>query len=218
MIVPQRLVAAEIHLPLAAGTERDTLHSPDKPVRGVSGGVGRGVEGQVAWLGNRRPRFVADADAQEHPRLLRLEDEGVRRAVRETAARNEDLLRAEESVTVVVNCWAFIVVLLCWAPAASPAEMIIGKVVSIAAGDTLSVLVDREQIKVRLEGIEAPEKGQPYGDRAKQELGWLVFGKTVKVETAGKDRYGRTLASTAAEVTQRSESSRACALISSRRI
>jgi len=37
------------------------------------------------------------------------------------------------------------------------------------------------------------EKGQPYFDRVKDELGRLVFGKTVKVETTGKDRYGRTL-------------------------
>jgi hypothetical protein len=45
-----------------------------------------------------------------------------------------------------------------------------------------------------------------------------LFGKTVKVKTKGKDQYSRTLASTAAEVTQRSESSPDCALISSRRI
>jgi hypothetical protein len=60
-------------------------------------------------------------------------------------------------------------------------------------GDTLTLLVDGQQIKVRLEGIDAPEKGQPFGDRARQELGRLVFGKKVKVETTGKDRYGHTL-------------------------
>ena len=73
------------------------------------------------------------------------------------------------------------------------ADTLAGKVVRIADSDTLTVLVDREQIKVRLEGIDAPEKGQPYGDKAKQERGRLVFGKSVKVETKGKDQCGRTL-------------------------
>jgi hypothetical protein len=50
-----------------------------------------------------------------------------------------------------------------------------------------------QQLKIRLEGIDTPEKGQSYGDKARQELSRLVFGKSVKVETAGKDRYGRTL-------------------------
>lgn len=76
---------------------------------------------------------------------------------------------------------------------AADAKTVTGKVVSITDGDTLTVLADRQQIKVRLEGIDAPEKGQPFGDKARQELGRLVFGKAVKVQTTGKDRYGRTL-------------------------
>ena len=73
------------------------------------------------------------------------------------------------------------------------AEPITGKVVSIADGGTLTLPVDREQVKVRLEGIDCPVKGQPYGDKAKQELSRLVVGKTVKLETTAKDRCGRTL-------------------------
>lgn len=76
---------------------------------------------------------------------------------------------------------------------AADTKIMTGKVVSIADGDTLTLLVDRRQTKIRLEGIDAPEKGQPYGDEAKQELGRLMFGKAVKVATTGKDRYGRTL-------------------------
>ena len=68
-----------------------------------------------------------------------------------------------------------------------------GKVVSIADGDTLTVLVDRQQVKVRLEGIDCPEKGQPFGTKAKQALSELVFGKTVAVRSIGTDKYKRTL-------------------------
>lgn len=68
-----------------------------------------------------------------------------------------------------------------------------GKVVAIADGDTLTVLVDRQQVKVRLEGIDTPEKGQPFGTKAKEALGRLVTGKTVTVRSIGTDRYKRSL-------------------------
>ena len=51
----------------------------------------------------------------------------------------------------------------------------------------------RPQIKVRLYGIDAPEKKQPYGAAAKQYLADLVAGKTVQIEEHGKDRYKRVL-------------------------
>jgi endonuclease YncB( thermonuclease family) len=73
------------------------------------------------------------------------------------------------------------------------AEPLTGKVVAIADGDPLTPLVDRQQIKVRLSDIEAPEKAQPYGTRARRELARLAFGRTVRVETTGKDKYRRTL-------------------------
>ena len=68
-----------------------------------------------------------------------------------------------------------------------------GRVVSVADGDTITVLVGREQVKVRLIEIDAPERAQAFGNRAKQALAAMVFGKDVEVEERGKDRYKRTL-------------------------
>jgi endonuclease YncB( thermonuclease family) len=77
--------------------------------------------------------------------------------------------------------------------AADHAELV-GKVVGVHDGDTLTLLVDgRTQYKVRLDGIDAPELGQDFGTRAKQALSKAIFGKTVRIETHGQDRYGRTL-------------------------
>jgi endonuclease YncB( thermonuclease family) len=73
------------------------------------------------------------------------------------------------------------------------ATTLTGKVVGIADGDTLTLLVDKTQIKVRLEGIDTPERGQPFGRKAGQALAKKVFGKAVQVDDFGKDRYGRTL-------------------------
>ncbi len=67
------------------------------------------------------------------------------------------------------------------------------KVARITGGDPLTLLAESRQTMIWSEGIDAPEKGQPFGDKGRQELGRLVFGKTVKIETKGKDRYGRTL-------------------------
>jgi endonuclease YncB( thermonuclease family) len=76
----------------------------------------------------------------------------------------------------------------------SPAEEIKGKVVAIADGDTLTVLDDtKTQHKIRLIGIDCPEKKQPFGTKAGEVLGKKVFGKEVVVEWEKKDRYGRTL-------------------------
>ena len=68
-----------------------------------------------------------------------------------------------------------------------------GKVVRIADGDTITVLVDRQQVKVRLSDIDAPERAQDFSQRSRQALADLVFGKEVKVVTHGKDRYGRVI-------------------------
>ncbi len=68
-----------------------------------------------------------------------------------------------------------------------------GKVVNVADGDTLTVLREYEQVKVRMVEIDAPEKGQAFGNRSKQALARLVQGKQVEVREEGTDRYGRTL-------------------------
>ena len=70
-----------------------------------------------------------------------------------------------------------------------------GKVVSIIDGDTVVVLnKQKQQIKIRLEGIDCPESSQDFGSRAKQATSELCFGKEVRVEQSGTDRYGRVLA------------------------
>lgn len=69
----------------------------------------------------------------------------------------------------------------------------VGKVVSIHDGDTITVLQNKQKIKVRLFGIDAPEKKQDYGQRSKQFLASLIAGQVVEVEPKGKDRYKRTL-------------------------
>lgn len=69
-----------------------------------------------------------------------------------------------------------------------------GKVVSITDGDTLIVRESpTKSVTVRLVHIDAPEKGQAFGTRARQALGELAYGKEAEVVGISKDRYGRTL-------------------------
>lgn len=68
-----------------------------------------------------------------------------------------------------------------------------GKVVKVADGDTITVLRDGEQIKIRLACIDAPEKAQPFGSVARQSMSKMLFGKEVRVVEQGRDRYGRTI-------------------------
>lgn len=71
-------------------------------------------------------------------------------------------------------------------------ETITGTVVGVADGDTITLLDDaKRQHKIRLSGIDAPEKKQAFGQRSKESLSDLVFAKTVEVETDKVDRYGR---------------------------
>lgn len=55
------------------------------------------------------------------------------------------------------------------------------------------MLRDQKQIKIRLAGIDAPEKKQPFGNASKERMSELVFGKDVRVDDRKKDRYGRTV-------------------------
>lgn len=68
------------------------------------------------------------------------------------------------------------------------------KVVDITDGDTITVISDRKQFKVRLAGIDAPEKGQDYSDSAKKYLSKLLFNQTIKLEGSKRDRNGRLIA------------------------
>jgi endonuclease YncB( thermonuclease family) len=94
-----------------------------------------------------------------------------------------------ESSTVRVTA-----ILALWLVATSVfAAILVGRVVKIADGDTLTMLVDNRQEKIRLSDIDTPERKQPYGTRAKQALADLTFGKTIRVETTKRDRYGRVI-------------------------
>jgi endonuclease YncB( thermonuclease family) len=70
----------------------------------------------------------------------------------------------------------------------------LARVVSVHDGDTLTVLIDHRQVRVRLTEIDAPELRQPFGTRSRQSLSELCFGKTATLDVRGHDRYRRTLA------------------------
>ncbi|MCC9166921.1 thermonuclease family protein [Pontibacter harenae] len=67
------------------------------------------------------------------------------------------------------------------------------KVIGVKDGDTMELLQNGQSVTVRLYGVDAPEKNQDYGQRAKQFASDLVFGKEVQLIVHNKDRYGRTV-------------------------
>jgi micrococcal nuclease len=78
-------------------------------------------------------------------------------------------------------------------PAAAAEPTFSGEVVRVSDGDTISVMHNQMPEKIRLNGIDAPEKNQAFGMKAKQYASSLCFGKAVTVLTHGHDRYGRTI-------------------------
>jgi len=68
------------------------------------------------------------------------------------------------------------------------------KVVKVTDGDTVHVL-DQSQVKhkIRLGGIDAPERKQAFGTKSKQNLSSLIAGKSIEVEYYKRDRYGRII-------------------------
>lgn len=70
---------------------------------------------------------------------------------------------------------------------------IVGKVVACVDGDTLDVLPDGEKqpVRIRLRGIDAPEKQQPFGEKSKDHLAELVQGKRVTIRVETVERWGR---------------------------
>jgi endonuclease YncB( thermonuclease family) len=69
-----------------------------------------------------------------------------------------------------------------------------GKVVSVIDGDTVSIQTSSGRLmRVRLEGIDAPEKAQAYGDESKEHLSKMILGRTVQCSSKKKDRYGRSI-------------------------
>ena len=90
----------------------------------------------------------------------------------------------------VVFVFACLFALMCGSP--SLAAELYGRVVGVSDGDTITIL-DAEQVthKIRLSGIDAPEKVQPFGERAKQQLSDWVYQSQVGVIHDKTDRYGR---------------------------
>lgn len=72
-----------------------------------------------------------------------------------------------------------------------------GKVIKIVDGDTYDILLDNHTTKrIRMEGIDAPERRMAFYKVAKDYLGSLCFGQVVRIELTGTDRYGRIIAKT----------------------
>lgn len=78
--------------------------------------------------------------------------------------------------------------------AIAQADLITGRVVGVTDGDTITILDNTNtQHKIRLAGIDAPEKNQAFGTASKRSLSDMVFGKQVDIEWSKRDRYGRTV-------------------------
>ena len=68
------------------------------------------------------------------------------------------------------------------------------KPIAISDGDTFTILQDKRQVRIRIDAIDAPEKGMPYYKKSKQYLSSLCFGKYVTLKVIKTDRYGRLVA------------------------
>lgn len=76
----------------------------------------------------------------------------------------------------------------------SSAYELTGRIISIADGDTVTLLdANLQQHKIRLSGIDAPERRQPFGNRSRLHLGALVFGRQVTADCPKTDRYKRAV-------------------------
>lgn len=78
-----------------------------------------------------------------------------------------------------------------------PPSTFVGRVVRISDGDTVTVLVEsegkKEMHRIRLKGIDSPEKGQTFGTKPKSAFGDKVFDKKVRVEWTRRDRNERII-------------------------
>lgn len=93
-----------------------------------------------------------------------------------------------------INNFLSVFLLLCCFQHYAYAELPSGKVVSVSDGDTITVLDSaKTQHKIRLTGIDAPEKAQAFGQASKKSLSELVFSKDVVVSWEKRDRYQRIL-------------------------
>jgi len=91
--------------------------------------------------------------------------------------------------------WIFAVWLACAALAACAQDspVLVGTVIKIVDGDTIDVQLDTGPIRVRLHGVDTPERGQPWGKESTGALTGLVAGKEVAIEPFEQDRYDRMI-------------------------
>lgn len=89
---------------------------------------------------------------------------------------------------------AILFLTLLFLPALCLAQNLTGKVISVADGDTITILTkSKQEVKIRLYGIDTPESRQAFGQKAKQFTSSLVYGKQVDVKAYDTDKYGRTV-------------------------
>ena len=91
------------------------------------------------------------------------------------------------------NLIKVILLLALLVPSLGLADTIIGKVIFVADGDTITVISEGIKYKIRLSGIDAPEKKQTYGVHSKQSLVDMVSKQTVSVSYNKRDRYKRII-------------------------
>ena len=85
-----------------------------------------------------------------------------------------------------------LLILMMFFTSAIEAATLVGHVVGVTDGDTITVLdATKTQYKIRLAGIDAPEKKQPFGSVSKRSLSDMVFDKVVSIQYDKEDRYGR---------------------------
>jgi micrococcal nuclease len=88
---------------------------------------------------------------------------------------------------------SFLVFLFCLQQNPAPAQTLTGRAVKIVDGDTFDLLAEGKTYRIRLYGIDCPERNQPYYRQAKLTLGKLCSNQTLTVKYSGKDRNGRII-------------------------
>lgn len=85
-----------------------------------------------------------------------------------------------------------VILLVAFLSMPATAAELTGKAIHIADGDSFTLLVERNvEVRIRLAEIDAPESGQPYGDKSRRKLASLIHRKAVHVDVQTTDRYGR---------------------------
>ena len=110
-----------------------------------------------------------------------------------TATRDHMHITPRSKMTYAVRgTLTFLCLLLSFSLA--QAAQLSGTVVRISDGDTVTILDNSKRMhKIRLTGIDAPEKSQPFGDASRKSLAEMIFQKSVEVTFTKYDRYGRIL-------------------------